>query len=55
MIFGENWFVDEIIIADGLPVAALESIKKQKMQLGREKDIKDIKMIEKYIKNKGVF
>lgn len=55
MIFGENWFVDEIIIADGLPVASLESIRKQKMQLGREKDIKDIKMIEKYIKSKGVF
>ena len=51
----ENWFVEEIISADGLPVASLESIKKQKIELGREKDIKDINMIEKYIENKGVF
>jgi hypothetical protein len=48
----ENWFVDEIVIIDGLPVGSLESIKKQKAQLGREKDIKDIKIIDDYIKNK---
>ncbi|WP_346867392.1 MULTISPECIES: hypothetical protein [unclassified Clostridium] len=48
----ENWFVDEIVIIDGLPVGSLESIKKQKAQLRREKDIKDIKIIDDYIKNK---
>ncbi len=37
---------------DGLPVGSLESIKKQKAQLGREKDIKDIKIIDDYIKNR---
>ena len=37
---------------DGLPVGSLESIKKQKAELGREKDIKDIKMIDEYIKNR---
>lgn len=45
----ENWFVDKIIFIDGLPVGSLESIKNQKAQLGREKDIKDIKLIDKYI------
>ncbi len=43
----ENWFVDE------LPVGSLESIKKQKAQLGREKDIKDIKLIDDYINNRS--
>jgi len=48
----ENWFVDEIEFINGLPVGSLESIKKQKSELGREKDIKDINLIDKYIKNK---
>ncbi|MEG0773880.1 hypothetical protein [Clostridium sp.] len=48
----ENWFVDEIEFIDGLPVGSLESIKKQKSELGREKDINDIKLIDEYIKNK---
>lgn len=47
----ENWFVDEVVFIDGLPVASLESIKKQKAELGREKDIRDIKLIDEYIKN----
>lgn len=47
----ENWFVDEIIFMEDLPVASLESIKKQKSQLGREKDLIDIKLIDAYIKN----
>ncbi|MGH4125270.1 MAG: hypothetical protein ACREV6_20325 [Clostridium sp.] len=47
----ENWFVDEIEFIDELPVGTLESIKKQKSELGRVKDIQDIKMIEEYIKS----
>ncbi|WP_406241889.1 hypothetical protein ACF3M2_12615 [Tissierella carlieri] len=48
----ENWFVDEIELIDGLPVGSLESIKKQKSELGREKDINHIRLIDEYIKNK---
>ena len=48
----ENWFVDEINFIYGLPVASLESIKKQKEELGREKDIRDIRLIDEYVKNK---
>lgn len=48
----ENWFVDEIEFIDGLPVGSLESIKKQKAELGRDKDINDIRLIDEYIKNK---
>ena len=46
----ENWFVGKVEIIEGIPVGSLESIKKQKIQLGREKDIKDIKIIEDYMK-----
>jgi hypothetical protein len=49
----ENWFVDEIGLIDGLPVASIESIRKQKAELGREKDIKDIMLIDEYIKHMG--
>ncbi len=49
----ENWFVDEIVVIDGLPVGSLESIKKQKVQLGREKDIKDIRLIDDYIETRS--
>ncbi len=48
----ENWFVDKVEVIDGLPVGSLESIKKQKLELGREKDINDIKLIDEYINKK---
>lgn len=47
----ENWFVDEIVLIDGLPVGSLESIMKQKAELGREKDIK---VIDDYIKSENL-
>lgn len=47
----ENWLVDKIEFIDGLPVGSLESIRKQKLALGRDKDIKDIKLIDEYIKS----
>lgn len=43
----ENWFVDEIVIIDGVCVASLESIRKQKIILNREKDWHDIALIDK--------
>ena len=48
----ENWFVDEIELIDGLPVGSLEALKSKKSELGREKDINDIRLIDEYIKNK---
>jgi hypothetical protein len=47
----ENWCVDEIIYVDGLPLATLESIKKQKEVLGRDKDFLDIKLIDEFLLN----
>ncbi|WDV47990.1 hypothetical protein PV797_09905 [Clostridiaceae bacterium M8S5] len=48
----ENWFVDEIEMINGIPVASLKSIIKQKQKLGREKDFRDIKMIKEFINNR---
>lgn len=49
----ENWWVDEQIIVDDLPLATLESIKKQKKALGRDKDLLDIKSIDDFILNRN--
>lgn len=46
----ENWYVDRIKDIEGLPVASLDSIKKQKVKLGREKDFKDIELIDEFMK-----
>lgn len=48
----ENWFVEKVEFIDELPVGTLESIKKQKAELGREKDMKDIKLIDEFMKSK---
>ncbi|MDD7794130.1 hypothetical protein [Clostridium sp. 'White wine YQ'] len=45
----ENWFVDEVEIVNELSVATIESIRKQKFKLGREKDFRDIKLIDDYL------
>ncbi len=45
----ENWKVDEVVYIHGLPVGSMISIRKQKAQLARDKDIEDIKLIDKYI------
>jgi hypothetical protein len=48
----KEYFVDEVEFIEGLPTGSLESIKKQKSKLGREKDISDIKLIDKYNQNR---
>ncbi|MBL4931202.1 hypothetical protein [Clostridium paridis] len=45
----ENWFVDEVETVNELSVATIESIRKQKLKLGREKDFRDIKLIDDYL------
>ena len=45
----ENWHVDSIVEIDGLCVASLESIRKQKVELNREKDWADIALIDEVI------
>lgn len=48
--FGLNYFDKENIeMVDGIPVQSVNSILKLKKSLNREKDIKDIKLIEEYM------
>ena len=45
----ENWLVDEIVLMDGVSVASVQSIRKQKVLLNREKDWKDIGLIDAFV------
>jgi len=45
----ENWNVDNIVEINGLSVASLESIRKQKIALNRPKDWDDIALIDEVI------
>ena len=49
--FIKNWYVDEVVKIENFPVASLDSLIKQKRNLGREKDFRDIILIENFIKN----
>lgn len=42
----ENWDVLGIDYIEGIPTANIESIREMKMQMGREKDLEDVKLID---------
>ena len=43
----------DIVLMDGVPVATLNQVIKEKKELGREKDFEQIKLIETYMKNQS--
>ncbi len=45
----ENWRAGEIESIDSVPVVSLKGIIVMKRQLGREKDLRDIKLIQEYL------
>jgi hypothetical protein len=47
-----NWQAEKVVYIDNLPVADIDSIKKYKQELAREKDLKDIELIDKYFETK---
>jgi len=51
-----DWDINELIgtaeIIDGLPFVGLENIIKWKKIYGREKDLRDIEIIENFLRNK---
>lgn len=49
----EDWDTEEVTEVAGLRTASLMSVRKQKAALGREKDLADIALIDRYIKQKG--
>jgi hypothetical protein len=44
-----NWQAKNIVYIEDIPVAELYSIRKYKKDLGREKDLEDIKLIDVYL------
>ena len=45
----ENWYYDRVCIHDGIPVITLDGLLEMKRELGREKDFKDVMLIEYYL------
>lgn len=45
----ENWIWDEVVIVDSIPVISLKGLLEMKKRLGREKDERDIKLIEEFL------
>ena len=48
----ENWLYDEVEMLDGVPVISLKGLLEMKRQLGREKDQRDIRLMEAYLAEK---
>ncbi len=48
----EDWETEEVVEIEGLRSASLLSIRKQKEALGREKDLRDIALIDGLIREK---
>lgn len=42
----ENWLVDRVETVEGIPVVSLKGLREMKRALGREKDQRDIALIE---------
>lgn len=45
----ENWIFDTVSIIDGVPVISLNGLIEMKKSLGREKDKRDIELIEAHL------
>ena len=46
----EKWLKDSVTSVDGFPVISIEGLIEMKRELGREKDLKDIELINDYLK-----
>ena len=49
----EDWDTEEVVELEGLRSASLLSIRKQKEKLGREKDLRDIALIDAFLQREG--
>ena len=48
----ENWIYDQVEIIDGVPIISVSGLITMKKIIGREKDIKDIQLIESCLDNR---
>ena len=49
----EGWIFDQTDEVDGYQVISIKGLIEMKRTLGREKDLRDIKLIEEYLKEEG--
>ena len=45
----ENWLMDRVELVEGVPVVSLRGLREMKVALGREKDRKDIALIDAFL------
>ena len=45
----ENWLTDRVELVDGVPVVSLQGLRAMKAALGREKDLRDIALIDAFL------
>ena len=50
----ENWLMDRVELVDGVPVISLRGLREMKAALGREKDLRDIALIDTFLQGGGV-
>ena len=50
----ENWLMDRVELVDGVPVVSLQGLRAMKAALGREKDLRDIALIDAFLQGGGV-
>ena len=48
----ETWLYDKVVFVDEVPVISIPGLLEMKRRLGREKDVRDVALIEEYMKNK---
>lgn len=48
----ENWHVDAIVSIENIPVGSLEGVRAHKVKTGRDKDLKDIELIDNKLLNR---
>ena len=49
----EDWLCDRVETVDGVPVISIAGLIEMKTALGREKDLRDLALIEAYIRKRG--
>ena len=49
----ENWLFDEVVSVKGIPVISVKGLKEMKQRLGREKDKRDLQLIEEYMRSQN--
>ena len=49
----ENWLYDRVETVEDIPVISLKGLKAMKLSLGREKDLRDVALIDAYLASRG--